>query len=787
MIIFIYSKINYKINSSNRKLLENIYVNLKFELIDELIENNQNNQEEDIENNANNEKKNEQATNITKKKNKFVTYPLAYMISMNKPQANFFGEKSLSGIEYLKEKNSISKIPGFMKTFNIEEIKENSVSLKKHFSTKSEDFIFDNELKSHLIELNREKSSINSQDINYPEENKINITNSFVRSEKEKYNFEENNRDIILDGNTANIPDKIIKEEYIIHNKFECENFEYQENHSLIHASKITELNMEDEENNNDKINDNCNNINIERINEKFDTMQIHKDERKIDQPHVIFGKEEQHSNEPNFLLNRETLNENPNQENEKSDEFFQKNLNESFDDYYNISDSFNSIDSYKMKQFKNNLQKNNKFFGYNPEKKKKSFYSINSTENNIIDNLSYNHQHKVNRAQSQNVKIFPENQQKEQKNLKPKEPTVKKKRFLSYILKIPYDNKYSIYNDKSNRDELYDSDNNYDYLKEGILTNMNNSSNYMHDGESSGHNENLDTYSLRKNPVKNTGNNIIDLYKKYKKTKEEKLNKMKDERPNLNGEKYLSEYYQVEDKNHVSNKLNPAIIPISGHKNSIAIDCNNAENNRNFPLKETSSNINYISPRNDKVKAKIPNPNDYLSTQTLKSGNSKQTNSKLNTFCGDLKLITKSKVNKNDHFPSIKSKNSNYKNVQKANPTIYNPNRDLIEQKNKNFPIFPDLNNQPVKHPIPYSSGKLSDITKLEEKVKILKDINHPKSKVIEKFGTGLINALKKIDKETNMMINIIDKTKLLSKTNTNYLTILKDKQKSLMQKNAK
>ncbi len=682
-------------------MLNDIFIDLKFEILDELIETlfckekvNENDEKQNFRNsNINSMDQNKIYSSSVDQKIK--THPFTIMhtrrIINNNSKLNPYKDP-IYIVNQFKEKNSIFNIPGFMTNL---EIKQNKKDENGDFNCYNNLDNLTNE--DHFkIRIDESVTKINNNEnqdktIDYFKNN--NLMNKSINKSKE------------------------YKKKDIINNNYKTNNIEIVKNNEF-HTSQ-------------------------EKFKSEIINYNLSNKTKKKNNPKI----EENHDNQENF-------------------------------DYYELSSSFDSTDTFKVKKFKKNLEKGNLFFGNSKHNKKTNTSNETNFSNNQDKRLKiYNDDIKFNSRPL--PKII---NQKKDDNVKLRGTTFNKK-FLSYILKITnrdLEEKEKLNNNDNKYEFNYDIDNNLENINDGYgeefkaSTCMNNSSNYMRTSEYSQINTQNNLTPHHK-IIKNPSNDIRSLYKAYlfsKKQNSPKLNvecsdidnkllkcinnnnldfvqmNVNEIPSNKNCQKNINFYMDKNLKfsdNAIINERNYLDLDDKENSNFGLINKReyNKDNISEFEKNSVITNFQkikereYITSSNKKINNKNENDN-FINNKTslIKIQSNKKSNL---DNCSKLKLISSSKKLKSENLlkssKSIKIEEKFTNNKQVISPfSIYDNN---IKLNKINLP-----NNN-----------------KIEEKEK--KDI---KNKLIEKYQGKLRKSIKKIDNQMRLMIDFMDKYKYAS-----------------------
>jgi len=724
------------------------------------------NMKEDNDGNINQE--NNLDVNIRKvssscQKPKIKTYPISYMKSSRNP-SNSVEIEPHSSANLFKEKNSIFNIPGFMVNLDLEE----NLSKEK--------------MQDYLNNSNLNKFTNEENDIFDLDESEI----KYFKGEKNEINLKNKQNNIGVDNKNKSFSNDLKN------------NFNY-ENKSNLKTKKINIIRPY--ENKRD-------NLNFAEKNDKAKN----KNEKEFSGKILINNLKPTNSNDNS----KRNLNTNKNNIGAKGES----------SDYYVISDSFYSIDSFKIKKFKKNLVRNNVYFDYKSQNARKNSNHTNSLGFSQNHNCSAIYGNNNSKNKFNNSMIGEINYNKINNDLpkigyikdgsKQKSATLSKK-FLSYILKVS-----SKLKDKESEnidEENQNMQNNNEYYVDELNENRNvdNASDYVRNIEYSGlsHGNEFSPSPLKIVKQKSS-RNLADLYNEYKSHKNlesknrknsgyltNKENNSNDKNnnnlnynqmcdytnmnfnrdfdgnvENLNnfGKEninylYDKENYQINNyEKHFSNKNNEGDFHFNEIDNIRNLEFSNFQkikiNENNF---DNYSNIK--NAKENKCFKNINNVNDFNNTNNNNANNnldnylSKRQSeefAKKMSMSTELKLITASKLRVNSDFLLTKDAQGAFSNKANEDNNKKNTVKDKILSKIE----FPN-------------KIKLADMNKLEEKVQFLKDANNPKYHAVKKYGGNLIKSLRKIDNETNLMIDNMDKNKFRSHSKINDLKILQGHKK--------
>jgi len=530
-----------------------------------------------------------------------------------------------------------------------------------------------------------------------------------------------------------------------------------------------------------------------DKANKNFNLEKIEKKQSKIKIDNLI-----------NYKLKKENKYEEDNIENNPK-----MNLNisaihkkdiEEFNDDYVISDSFDSIDSFKVNQFKKNLVKDNVFYGFNKNIQRRD----KQDQKHLSKSFGYYNYKNQSNSKSNKLSNNPLNILPRIGNTKETNDTKSynlNKFFFSYVLKLT-NKQADVKITEKNRDNIPPQEDNLEDIEnyknkncidsigieehKDFLINNNNIDNVDNENNNSksiivkrNKNDNLLSYinknnayinhqtnhhpeSSRNSKVRNFNKNskIYNSDKKYKINCQ--ISGLQDFQANEGSE-------QIKKRIKLSSKINPEI-----EKDLILLTEDENNNQcRDIQVKDDegiNENIieNYLELCNDKIiKENIvdtENKNNLFILNENKMFRKETKPKSKHSFKSDLKLITKSSIKIDGNFiPQNKTTQNKTKNTEEKK-TLLKKNIQII---NSNINI--NTNNK----------IKLVNINKLEEKFEILKKTNKPKFQVVHKFGGGLIKSLRKIDKETNLMIDFLDKTKCRSHSKISDLKIFHKEKK--------
>lgn len=441
----------------------------------------------------------------------------------------------------------------------------------------------------------------------------------------------------------------------------------------------------------------------------------------------------------------------------QSNEKYFKKDNDKKFEDIYMLSESFQSLNSGKFDDFKKKLEKNNEFFKLQKEKKKNNKSKILSKSvgfnyNNNCSNISNkNGNNSFLKSNISNNKVFinkfPKIENKTTREI-PKTSSVNKN-FLSYILKIPKSSFQSNFNNNQNN-----STNPNKEIFNKFLIGLQKNRSCMSQSENT-QNFGLNNHSIiAPNENKNNEENLFT----------KKLS--------LNLANLFNAYKQSKFRNNFS-------------------DLKNNENDMKTQ-NDGSSDLNIRKFSDDEPIGIHYNISNSKENEFLNVGNDHHKNSNI------LKLQKIQEENFEQTYENFSgSSNQNLDNILKSNSinSIYElspgmklfaeskikADKDILLQEEN---CFLNNNNDIKEFEIKKSGGeknkiKLATLSKLEEKLHILKETNPNKFKVSEKYSEGLIKSLKKIGKETNLFINFMDKNKFSSFSKINDLKIFKGQKK--------